>query len=59
MVGCRIGEAIGITVDQLDTDRKVWIKGIVDQAEEAAHRPVAARGAGDCQGVAGSAAAQI
>ena len=26
LVGCRIGEAIGIKVEQLDFDRKVWIK---------------------------------
>ena len=60
MVGCRIGEAIGITAEQIDIDRKVWIKaGSDDQTAKAAHRPTAARGAGDCQGVAGSAAAQI
>ena len=26
LVGCRIGEAIGIKVEQLDFDRKVWTK---------------------------------
>ena len=26
LVGCRIGEAIGITAEQIDIDRKVWIK---------------------------------
>jgi integrase len=37
MVGCRIGEAIGITAEQIDIDRKVWIKAASSTKQRKLH----------------------
>jgi integrase len=37
LVGCRIGEAIGITAGQFDFDRKVWIKSASATKQKALH----------------------